>query len=244
MKYLFWGVIIILFTNSCSHDRKFTEVQQLKDSAVANYLSLVESLEGFDTASLDFKLIKAIYKNDTDYLKQLIKIEKYEKENISQIAMTDSCIHLLKLSQMDVDEVYRFRYYRNCMVKCQVSIISVTGKYYIENIVFKSAIDSIPCSIIARDTISISKRDWMKIKEEIEFADFWGLKRYDHPSIGIDENTDAIVISGYTSDQHKCNEVHRWITSAKAINQPLLTAFRLAKLNIDSVCNEAEKHRR
>ncbi len=101
-----------------------------KDSLINEYLIQVDSLEFYDTTNYDFKILKAYSKNDKAFFQQMQKDIDYEREHGILNSALDSCVQLKKLSDLDVDEAYRFKHSESfCFYNQFVTIDRKAEKY-------------------------------------------------------------------------------------------------------------------
>src|SRR6186997_3059922 len=98
-----------------------------KDSVVNEYLAQIDSLEFYDTNNYDFKVMKSYFKNDTSFFRQMQKDIEFERENGNENSYFDSCVLLRKLSDLNVDEAYRFQHTESFCFYGQFVTISRIG---------------------------------------------------------------------------------------------------------------------
>jgi hypothetical protein len=82
-KTAFVFIIVIFF--SCKQRVAEKPQLNLRDSIVAKHLSLIDSLDFYDTANYDLRILKAYIKNDTPFFKKMNKDMDIAQENRDSI---------------------------------------------------------------------------------------------------------------------------------------------------------------
>src|SRR5689334_13701198 len=92
---------------SCK-DHSVTEHESnIEDSVVVKYLSMIDSLDFFDTTDYEYRILKAYNKNDTAFFLKMNNDINIAIENRKKFPGPDTCVHVARLSGLDADEVYR-----------------------------------------------------------------------------------------------------------------------------------------
>jgi hypothetical protein len=199
---LFWFLI------SCHGSNKKPDVD-FKYSFIKEHLARIDSLEFYDTLNYDYQLLKAYMNNDSVFFKHAKEVLELLREQAIKRPASDTCFHLQKLSDMDVDEVYRFHHAQSFCYFSQYITISRNRNtiklHYLElslslaKITFKTGhrpelIDS-GCKVVKEFNKSLSVKDWDNLELKIFEADFWGLLRYE-PRLMFDGS--SWTIEAYT----------------------------------------------
>ena len=185
--------VLIIFLISCKEKATISKTQtNFQDSIIREYLAQTDSLEFYDTTDYDFKVVKAYFKNDTVFFRQMQKDIEYERQYGSKNSYFDSCVTLKKLSDLNADEVYRFRHSESFCFYNQFVTISRKGEsillHYLE-------ISSSPdgkviqyenkdgnkkigpgCKVEKEFSGFLKTKDWELLEGSLENADYWLLK--------------------------------------------------------------------
>ena len=129
--------VLFIFLVSCKENTTISKPQtKFKDSIVKEFLAITDSLEFYDTTDHNFKVLKAYFKNDTGFFRQMQKGIESERKYASADTYFDSCFQLKKLSDLNVDEAYRFHHSQSFCFYNQIVTITRNGGlvslYYIE----------------------------------------------------------------------------------------------------------------
>ncbi len=236
MKASIFCCFILLFF-SCKQPRSNQSQLNFKDSVVKEYLASIDSVEFYDTFSRDFRILRAYAKNDTPFFSNLKKeIEESWRETVFY-GRDDSCVVQEKLSDLKVDEAYRFRHWEAFCKFMQNITVTLSGSEvlldYIEysngfgqaSTIIRSGGDTIfikpYCTVIKKVQKSLSIKDWENLEMKVREADYWGLKR--KGGGGLDGSTwqiDAYVNekSKYSS-QRFSHSVWRHNTSSECFKE-------------------------
>jgi hypothetical protein len=177
---------------------------------------------------MNFKVLKAYFKNDRVFFRQMQKEIEYESRYGGKNSYFDSCVTLKKLSDLNVDEVYRFHHSESFCFYSQFVTISRIGNsislHYLE-ISFSPTEKTIiyqdkkgrknigpGCRIEKEFSRKLAKKDWQMLEEYLEDADYWGLKPR-NPRLGLDGS--SWTIEGYNRQprygtEQQIHRVYRW----------------------------------
>src|SRR5258705_11665985 len=108
MKKIF--LFLLPFLVCCKESSSPIANVSFKDSILKEHFAQIDSREFYDTTNYDFKVLKAYYKNDTSFFEQMQKNIEFERKNGNENSYFDSCALLKKLSDLNVDEAYRFQH--------------------------------------------------------------------------------------------------------------------------------------
>ncbi|MEO7049721.1 MAG: hypothetical protein ABI091_30740 [Ferruginibacter sp.] len=211
---------------SCSENNPSIK-HTLKDSVLKAHLVEIDSLDFYDTTSIDYKIIKAYYNDDSVQLK---KIEQYLYSNkifMNQWKFGDTCVHLTKLKDSKADSIYRFVYSEAFSpYQTNITISKSFDTARIHLIVYQKRRDTIPCEVIDDFDKKLSVREWNEFNNSLSSADFWGLKE-DNGIHGADGSTLTVYafIKGDNSYWHpqKTQKVSRWVP----YNLPIYNSYNL-----------------
>lgn len=183
-------LLSILFIIGCKQPNPVDKSASLKDSVIRQYFSIVDSLDFYDTTDYSYRILKAYVNDDTLFFKKAKKgfdnlVDYYSFNTL------ESCIVPKKLSDLPVDEAYRFIHSESFCDFGQTVIISKSidsiKLYYFEyilptdakKVIHKSGknyvVDS-NCTIIKDFSKSLKLEDWQKLKDALYKTDYWGLK--------------------------------------------------------------------
>jgi hypothetical protein len=184
---------IVFLIISCNQPASIQQKKSFKDSVVKQFFSIVDSLDSYDTTTYDFKMLKAYVNDDTVFFKKA-KADLDRHVDYYSFNMIDSSIVPKKLSDLPVDEAYRFIHSQCFCDFGQTVTISRSGDSiklnYLEYIIgdpdgVKSdyvhnngthyVVDS-NCVIIKHFDRSLKLADWQKLKDALYKTDYWGLK--------------------------------------------------------------------
>jgi len=217
-----------LFLVCCKQPPSTKPLLGYKDSVVNEYLAQIDSLEFYDTTNYDFKVMKAYFKNDTSFFRQMQKDIEFEKKNGNENSYFDSCALLKKLSDLNVDEAYRFQHIESFCFYGQFVTISRIGNsislHYLEisfspdgkTIIYQDKKGGKRigpgCRIEKEFSRNLDKKDWQMFEEYLEDADYWGLKPH-NPRLGFDGS--SWTVEGYYKQprygtEQQIHKVYRW----------------------------------
>jgi hypothetical protein len=193
MRKLFFPFVLLLFV-CCGQHSPQQAVESFKDSVVKEYLARADSLDFYDTTNYHFRILKAYMKNDAAFFIKMKKDAQQSREEAEKYPRLDSCVHLAKLSDLPVDEAYRFSHGQSFCDYGQRITITRSGiiikLHYIEysngdghtTTYLNKKRDTITiqpyCVLIKEFEKDLSMMAWDELEERIENADYWGLKPY------------------------------------------------------------------
>src|SRR5688500_154240 len=215
--------LFILLTIGCDQSEPSINKTETRDSVLQEYMSMVDSNEYYDTTAYDFKVLRSYINNDTVFLRKMsddLKLWKLEESFYD----LDSCVYLKKLTELNVDEVYRFRHSQSFCFFGQIITITRSSDeiqlHYVEysngegQIFWNSSGDTIPpyCEIIKDFSKKLSTNYWEEIETLLKKADYWGLKSHNYQS-GFDGS--SWKVEGYSREPRfmtgqQIHRVYRW----------------------------------
>jgi hypothetical protein len=169
-----------------------------KDSVVKAHLARIDSLDFYDTTTYDYKILKAYINNDSAFFKQIAELIKQSREEIIKYPDLDTCVHFKKLSDLGVEEAYRFKHSQSFCDFSQIVTISRTNDSIILSYIEYGFVDGgktakyqdqdghrivIPgCKIVKEFVKRLSSKNWEELDSKVDDADYWGLKHiHDKP---------------------------------------------------------------
>ncbi|MBN9295756.1 MAG: hypothetical protein J0I41_02045 [Filimonas sp.] len=224
--------IFLTLLFGCKQTSKPYSTFSLRDSILATYFKVTDSLSNSDTTDFNYKIVKAYMTNDTVFLKKLRTDIELERSPGTRWAALDSCIHIPKLQDLDADEAYRFVYEAAfCPYKINVTVSRKKDNSTLHFILYQFAWDSASCKIIKEYDKKLVPAHWNEITDAIQYADFWGLKR-DNNIHGNDG--DDITVIGYQKADSlrgrpaKYNYVRRWSITQTSLHNPFHLILKLS----------------
>lgn len=186
--FSFIGFLII----GCSQPGSIQQKESFKDSVVKQYFSIVDSLDFYDTTEYSYKILKAYMHDDTLFFKKTK--ERLDKHvDYYDFYGLGSCILPKKLSDLPVDEAYRFIHSESFCDFGQAVTINKTGDSvslrFVEYILpgpdgkrvsfinkkkAEYTVDS-NCVVVKQFDKSLQLKDWNKLIQAIINTDYWGL---------------------------------------------------------------------
>jgi hypothetical protein len=194
MCKLFFPLPFLIFI-CCRQSSIVKEHVSLKDSVLKKHFAMIDSLDFYDTANQDYRMLRAYINNDTVFFANM----KREMDMQSQYlypAGLDSCVFPKKISELQVDEAYRFIHSQSfCDFGQAITISRIENSiklHYTEyilpdcdgqtkEITFKNGTHyyvKSNCVQIKEFTKSLKEEDWYKLESAINNADYWGLKQH------------------------------------------------------------------
>jgi hypothetical protein len=235
-------LIYLIFLFSCKQKETKSQVS-LRDTALSTYLKAMDSIPAYDTANTDFRMLRAYYRNDTNYLQEYLenrkqylvhlKKEDYKLDHV----YPDSCIHQERLDRTDYEEAYRFKYTQSfCPYKVNVTVSRKADSIVLSFVLYKPADDpqfnTTGCKIIEQYSKTLSLRDWTEIHNAMTHADFWALSRINDIG-GFDGST--LEVEGFLNEHLKTphppkyHVVRRWIGSSSALFDAFVTVLKSSR---------------
>ena len=207
-------LFIFIFITSCNNSVDNQNVYSLRDSVTREHLKRIDSAFYFDTADVNYKVLKAYITNDTAFFTQLYVDIERERKYRQQLEISDSCIHQPSLKDLNVEESYRFVYTAAfCDYKLNVTVSKYGDSANIHFIIFKDLWLNDTCKIVNEYNKKITKKNWDDFSRLMDKADFWGLKSTNGVH-GFDGST--LVVTGFSNGYRsldgkaRFNYVNRW----------------------------------
>ena len=230
MRRIFFLIPVVLLL-ACTDRPSTTVTYSLKDSVIDKYIKLLDTSGQFDTADINYKILRAYISNDTIFFRKLSRdIDNARKFGLQWIE--DSCVHSIKLQELNADEAYRFIYTASfCPYKLNITVSKKEDNANLHFILYQFRSDTASCRIINEYDKILTKRNWEDIRKAINTADFWGLKK-ENGLHGLDG--DNITVIGYHNvhssfdRRAKFNYVNRWSLAGTTLAEPFNLVLKLS----------------
>lgn len=232
MRRIFFLLPVVLFVLFACTDRSTSRVTySLKDIVIDKHVKLLDSSGQFDTSDINYRILRAYSSNDTVFFRKLnTDIDKAEKFRRQWIE--DSCVHQVKVQDLNTSEAYRFIYAAAfCPYKVNITVSKKDNSAALHFILYQPQSDTSSCRIVSEYDKALTPKNWEDIREAIDKADFWGLKR-ENGIHGLDgDNITAIGYQkGYSSFDRspKFNYVNRWSLGRTTLAGPFTLVLKLS----------------
>lgn len=211
MKLLYLCTLCFLFV-SCNETNSHNPKTTYRDSVLNFYKAEIGFNRNIDTTDFNFKFLQAYSTNDTLTLSNLFAEIKKQAENREWRSKFDSCISLVGLNEMDINEGYRFEYDGAfCNLRQITTLYKQNDSFKVNFQLYQLRWDTAQCRKIEEFNRAITKSNWEDFLIKVHQGDFWGLKsmNYDH---GVDGST--FYITGFKKgtqiESSKHHFVYRW----------------------------------
>lgn len=232
--------------SSCKNaDDKFY-TSSFKDSVLKAHVLYVDSLinlGGFyslDSNDYNYKVLKAYYLNDSNYLRLLVtNIENDRKNSIYETKYVNRIVP--DIFKMKIDEGYQFQYSETfCSSQYIITISRDSSTYNLNAIVYKLAKannDSVFLRVSQNTNKKLELKQWEEFIQLFSLADFWNLKQRDE-AIVLDPSYLSVrgVEKFNQMEIRHANSVDRVIFRKTALYKAFRTLTDLSGIN--KVCNE------
>jgi hypothetical protein len=193
MKQFFFLLPFLVFF-SCNYNDDATKLSS-RDSLIARFLTLTDSLPGIDTIDGSRRVLLAFHQNDTSYLRRVVEqvqdLMKYREEMVRN----PSCAEPSGIESYNFKEAYRFEY---AAAFCDQSVNFTVGERNDSFILFgyhyKLVYNLDSCLSSMKIEKMLNGKQWDTIKKSLRIADFWGLKPRNYNS-GFDGS--SLTVTGY-----------------------------------------------
>ncbi|MBC7873130.1 MAG: hypothetical protein H7Y01_03985 [Ferruginibacter sp.] len=247
-------LLSILLIISCNQPDSIRKNESFKDSVLKQFFSIVDSIGFYDTTTYDFNILKAYANDDTIFFKKMKKnLDQYVEPHVFN--GTDKCILPKKLSDLPVDEAYRFIYTGSFCFFGQSVTISKKGDsiklHFVDYILpyqenkkmtfsdkngTQYVVDS-NCVIVKQFEKSLQPEDWDNLEQALDNTDYWGLKTH-NPTPFLDPS--FWQIDAYTRQpRYSTNQqVHSVIRSSSSMSSFIALGLLFMKLSGEKImCN-------
>ena len=223
-----YSAFILLLLICCNSQTPPKAKADFKDSMIKEFLTRIDSSEFYDTTNFNYKILKAYVNDDTGFLKNLANDWKSFNAERIKYPDLDTCTHLKRLSELNVDEVYRFSHRESfCFYSQSVTISRIGDSVFLHYLEYsfhdegkiveyrdKSGLKQIGpgCKVEKEFYRKLEIGDWNKLDKKIKEADYWGLKENNF-RLGFDGS--SWRIDGYVKRPRyitgqRVHSVYRW----------------------------------
>ena len=216
----------LVFLFSCNEPHESRPKFSLRDSVMKFYVEEISLNRKLDTAEFNYKLLNAYITNDSASLVSLRKELISERENRKWWEQLDSCVKLVNLRDMNIDEGYRIEYDGALCSMRQISTIyKQLDTIKLNFKLFQLKWDTAECRKLEEFDRVLTLKNWEDFLYKINRGDFWGLKS-DNDRRGLDGSTWHITgfKKGNDNMPSKYHFVYRWGGTS------LYDAFELATI--------------
>lgn len=250
--FILFSLLIFI---SCRQPTGIRKPISLKDSVAKKHLALIDSLDYYDTLDEDYRMLRAYVNNDSNYFIEMSERIRAYEEDRKENPRLDTCVHLPKLSNLNVDEAYRFYHNQSFCYYGQRITIARTGDsvwlQYVEygatdvdRKVEYTTPDGIRvvgpgCKIENEFEKQLSLKDWEKLEQLIHDADYWGLKEANQETCtdGSRWTIEAFTKKGrYYDNGKKVHRVFRHCSIRKTFFE--LGAYFLKLSGVKTMCGD------
>ncbi len=228
--------IILTFTffnYSCQIKKTYPIRNEVSDSVLKNFISMVDTMPQHNKSNIEFKLLKAYSENDTNKLKKLLENFKNEHTKLEWEINLDTCLKQQVFNEIMALEKYRFNYTAAfCSYTTTATIIKYKDSIIINSIVYQFTCNNAPCKIIEQNKVIIDSTKWEKFQESLLVADFWGL-RPDNGRFGFDGST--LEVYGFKEgsksalNSDKSSFITRWAPDNSSIFNCFILLLKYSK---------------
>lgn len=189
MKFLLFFLIVLSFY--CKPHPVIKNTPSFKDSIVRQYLSFVDSATPYDSNNSAYKILKAYMNDDSSFFNKMSRRMTREYHFYKAWAAWDSCVKFPRLSDMAIDEGYRFIHRQSfCPYGQKITITrkgSIVKLNYVEfsngeghtfTLQEKdgSRVEVKPYCVVTKQFDKIlSIKEWRELENRLFNADYWGL---------------------------------------------------------------------
>lgn len=233
----------LLLAAGCQPSKRIDNARALADSALAVHFGRIGTLRHYDTATFEHRLLEAVYRRDTVYLKQYLEHESevWSDRKITMIA--DSSLGLTPLHALGADQAYRFQWESAFASSGNHSPLTNLGSYTITRSgdkvqlqviygLYESAADTawrFRTTIHYKHDTALAVKEWEALEKALRYCDFWGMKA-DNDRDGSDGGITSI--EGYSapaeSRLRRHHYVFRWVPYGTALDSPMRVMRRLS----------------
>ena len=229
------SIIFLIFLFSCREANRTSDKEiGYRDSLVAEYLALQDSIRWFDTANPMRDFLLAYNKNDTNYLKESIKTVQ-DAVLRSKMPSPTFCSTPKAINSFGFEEAYRFEYMAafcdqaiNLTVGHRNQTTQITAYHYTFDYLKDSCLSY---KIIER---TIPKSQWDSISADLKYADLWGLKERIY-QVGFDGS--SLRVTGFIKPTNefegRYTQVSRWSAEKSALGQAFKHVLDISGISVN-----------
>ena len=236
------GTLIRAFFGACllmsmimhfSCKPRFEPAMQERDVIMDKYFKAVDSTPYIDTLSDQYKILKAYYTSDLDYLNQFYNDAQQVLNVLKSLEDTLTRPYIPRLNELNFDEAYRFIYNAAfCDREANITVGRTGNGMMLEVYEYQSLNRwwgrELPKSDV-HFTRVINKLEWDSLMQDMRYADFWGLTSQ-NGTIGYDGSNLRVIGYIRLAEGSKPNSksIYRWVAEKTAIGTAFQRAFRLS----------------
>lgn len=233
-RRIFTFLFIILIGVSCNKPKVALKLSS-RDSIMNSYFQILDSLPFEDTLSLNFQLLKAYHRNDTAVLREVYLNKVNLLHSVQRIPKRHRCDTNVLVNVMDCDEGYRFSYSASfCDKFAIVTVQKVPGGMAVQSVLYQIDNETQGCTIVKQGNRRFDDKAWNSFSEELDFADFWGLKE-ENGVTGLDGS--SLNIFGFRKSwipqDIEYKEIRRWSPEKTAIGQAFKYILDLSDIEVE-----------
>lgn len=237
MKSLLNIAFILLFLNGCNNipTSKVSINTTPSDSIMNCYIRTFDSFQ-LNPAKNDpaLNILKAYKNQDTSFLIAAYDSLKREVYFDSLNSNRYKSIGLKKLEELKYKEVYRFQYSRSfCDKTTIITIGKLEDTIEMETLIIQED-HPVNAKLFSSSKISLTTNQWDDFINELNYADFWGLK-HRNGNEGFDGA--SLYVYGFEKPQNyyagRSNSVYRWAPQSYPIGKLFIKLYHLSKNKVD-----------
>jgi len=209
---LFSFFFVSSFFFSCIEHDKTAKNVSLRDSVMKLYKEETSLNRKLDTSEFNYKLLAAYMANDSGSLIRLSQELMSEREDRKWWEQLDSCIKLVSLPDMNIDEGYRIEYDGAfCSMRQITTIYKQHDTVKLNFSLYQLKWDTADCKKLEEYDRVLTLKNWEEFRNKIDNGDFWGLKS-ENDRHGVDGSTWYITgfKKGSGTVPSKYHFVYRW----------------------------------
>jgi len=227
----------MIFIISCKNNPSTLTSSQNRDSLMKKYFLAVDSLPYLDSLDLNFRLLKAYYNNDTNFInKSLDEVTKVLKRHRNDTVFSNLFYNQPPLDSLNFKEGYRFNYDAAfCTTAVTITIGKHTDSIIMDIFLFdESVYTERNWKIINHFTKKLNKKDWDDLIRDLDFADFWALKET-NDDLGLDGSN--LRVEGYQRPVNafmgNYQSIYRWTAEETAMGVTFKRLLDLSGIKVE-----------
>ena len=227
-------LLAFLFFNSCISKDKPSDKHSLRDSLLKQYFNYSDSfinrdntVLAFDSTEYNYVLLKAYYRNDTNYLKWFLKKMTDDAKERTALKYNQYPI----LTKLFAEEAYQFNYGESfCQYGYNLTISQKNKIFVLHSVVAELNVDSSEFIIIKEHNRYLTEKNWDEFIEAIQYSDFWESKPYKE-QLGFDGDflsVAGVIRNRFDSSIRHTNYVSRRFVSNTALYKAYTILFKFS----------------
>ena len=230
----FLSLLIFCAIFSCGVSRTKEVPNEIRDSIVKDYLSLLDSAGLADSLTPFHKILVAYNEDDTAFLIHTIGSLRKAISESQKFPNLTSCFEPQAINKYGFTEAFRFQY---SAAFCDQSINVTVGEkrdsvlIYAYHYTHNYMTDS--CVSVDSSKRIITRAQWGEIKTNMDRADIWGLKVRNGIS-GMDGS--SLSVTGYQKPvnafEGRYTKISRWAAEKTALGGSFKYVLDLSGINV------------